>query len=115
MDAFSTGSAAPLPPCPIVPGDPAFEPWISLAFTGSIGDIERVNVAQLAAFYGDAARWSSPPRRAGVLDRSPGDSSNIAIAPGIFATTRCGGSTHLVHFFSTADDERRRGSTPTAP
>ena len=59
-----------------------FEPWMALTFTeGSIGgDIERVNLGRLAAFYGDSL---------GVDDGSEGDgppaepsgSNGIAIAP----------------------------------
>src|SRR5256885_1194145 len=38
-----------------------FEPWMALSFTeGSIGgDIERISVRELAAFYGDSARAES--------------------------------------------------------
>jgi acyl-homoserine-lactone acylase len=75
-----------------------FEPWMALSFTeGSIGgDIERVDVRELAAFYGDSARSSprgagdGPGPRAGdggpaVGDvdplREPDGSNGIAIAP----------------------------------
>ncbi|MDB5695082.1 MAG: acylase [Sphingomonas bacterium] len=57
-----------------------FEPWMALSFTeGSIGgDIEKVDLAQLAAFYGTAA-----PQLARVpdADAEPRGSNGIAIAP----------------------------------
>ncbi|MGA9343200.1 MAG: penicillin acylase family protein [Rhodanobacteraceae bacterium] len=59
-----------------------FEPWMALSFTeGSIGgDIERVNLKQLAAFYGD----DSVPVAEATLHPSwvePTGSNGIAIAP----------------------------------
>ena len=59
-----------------------FEPWMALSFTeGSIGgDIEKVNLGQLEAFYGKAAvsqtasRYDGPPAE-------PGGSNGMAIAP----------------------------------
>ncbi|MGQ0703691.1 MAG: penicillin acylase family protein [Gemmatimonadales bacterium] len=63
-----------------------FEPWMSLSFTeGSIGgDIERINLAQLRAFYDSTAepsirRDAEPPEEA--LDEEPRGSNGIAIAP----------------------------------
>ena len=60
-----------------------FEPWMALTFSeGSIGgDIERVDVDDLAAFYGDSG--SGPTRRArgDGLPEEPGGSNGIAIAP----------------------------------
>ncbi len=59
-----------------------FEPWMALTFTeGSIGgDIERVNLAQLEAFYGKA-----PVSQAAAIeidpDEEPTGSNGIAIAP----------------------------------
>ncbi|HEX6133536.1 MAG TPA: penicillin acylase family protein [Longimicrobiales bacterium] len=68
-----------------------FEPWMALSFTeGSIGgDIERINLDQLAAFYGGAA---APAPQPSPLDESaawtaaglvpePRGSNGIAIAP----------------------------------
>jgi len=60
-----------------------FEPWMALSFTeGSIGgDIERVDLRELAAFYGDT---SSTARAAGDGDdplAEPSGSNGIAIAP----------------------------------
>ena len=62
-----------------------FEPWMALAFSeGSIGgDIERVDLHQLAAFYGDTAAPAAsigdgPPPE-------PSGSNGIAIAPSITA------------------------------
>ncbi|HST37506.1 MAG TPA: penicillin acylase family protein [Allosphingosinicella sp.] len=54
-----------------------FEPWMALSFTeGSIGgDIERVDLAQLAAFYGERHAASAPP------ERDPRGSNGIAVAP----------------------------------
>src|SRR5690242_7887828 len=63
-----------------------FEPWMALSFSeGSIGgDIERVNLNQLAAFYGGARA----PNDDGSLEDGdgpaapePGGSNGIAIAP----------------------------------
>jgi acyl-homoserine-lactone acylase len=59
-----------------------FEPWMALTFTeGSIGgDIERVNVSQLEAFYGKGPQsQASGPENA--QDEEPGGSNGIAIAP----------------------------------
>src|SRR5579862_3213367 len=59
-----------------------FEPWMALAFTeGSIGgDIERINLNQLEAFYGKA-----PVSQTASADESrsaePSGSNGIAIAP----------------------------------
>jgi acyl-homoserine-lactone acylase len=68
-----------------------FEPWMALSFTeGSIGgDIERVNLNQLQAFYGkDADRQAfhrAPGNRTPYADESqpaePGGSNGMAIAP----------------------------------
>ena len=70
-----------------------FEPWMALSFTeGSIGsDIERVNLNQLAAFYGKQAEASAPaaPTVASAGTGSdqqqeaaePGGSNGVAIAP----------------------------------
>ena len=73
-----------------------FEPWMALSFTeGSIGgDIERVNLTELAAFYGDST-VQRPARRGGDGGddplAEPSGSNGIAIAP---AFTR-GGHTLL--------------------
>ncbi len=61
-----------------------FEPWMALSFTeGSIGgDIERVSVPDLAAFYGDSAL--APRRRRGDGEdplAEPSGSNGFAIAP----------------------------------
>jgi acyl-homoserine lactone acylase PvdQ len=58
-----------------------FEPWMALSFTeGSIGgDMERVNVNQLQAFYGRTPASQLPPEPP-VLDE-PGGSNGIAVAP----------------------------------
>src|SRR6201994_532268 len=57
-----------------------FEPWMALSFTeGSIGgDIERVELKKLEAFYGrhDQATASLP-----VQEVEPGGSNGVAIAP----------------------------------
>ena len=61
-----------------------FEPWMALSFTeGSIGgDIERVDLRELAAFYGDV---SGSGRTGGDQDddplADPSGSNGIAIAP----------------------------------
>ena len=65
-----------------------FEPWMALSFTeGSIGgDIERINLNQLEAFYGKAPGGAAPaaagPRPPEVpLDEEPRGSNGAAIAP----------------------------------
>src|SRR5947208_8254710 len=59
-----------------------FEPWMALTFSeGSIGgDIEKVNVNQLAAFYGKVALPASSSDEIGVY-HEPTGSNGIAIAP----------------------------------
>src|SRR4051812_22986569 len=56
-----------------------FEPWMALSFTeGSIGgDIERIDLAALEAFYGKAR----PLALAAPADNEPRGSNGIAIAP----------------------------------
>ena len=60
-----------------------FEPWMALAFSeGSIGgDIERVDLGELAAFYGDGST-RPPPVELPDQPREPTGSNGIAIAPG---------------------------------
>jgi len=59
-----------------------FEPWMALSFTeGSIGgDIERVNLKQLEAFYGKS-QLNSGANNPGVVDDEPRGSNGIAIGP----------------------------------
>jgi acyl-homoserine-lactone acylase len=59
-----------------------FEPWMALSFSeGSIGgDIEHVNINQLAAFYGGDANAATPSIK-GVEDNEPRGSNGIAISP----------------------------------
>jgi acyl-homoserine-lactone acylase len=58
-----------------------FEPWMALSFTeGSIGgDIERIDLDELAAFYGDAPRPT--PVATVELPREPSGSNGFAIGP----------------------------------
>jgi len=58
-----------------------YEPWMALSFSeGSIGgDIERVRLGALQAFYGGARTARAVPERA--ADNEPGGSNGIAIAP----------------------------------
>ncbi len=65
-----------------------FEPWMALSFSeGSIGgDIEKVNLGQLQAFYGSAPSDAAPSalRRGDVGDEfpaEPGGSNGAAVAP----------------------------------
>jgi acyl-homoserine-lactone acylase len=63
-----------------------FEPWMALSFTeGSIGgDIERINVNQLAAFYGTGPAAIPAPPGPAEDDGAPPEptgSNGIAIAP----------------------------------
>jgi acyl-homoserine-lactone acylase len=71
-----------------------FEPWMTLAFTeGSIGgDIERIDLDQLGAFYGRNAesqilrdKAASQMRSEADANREPSGSNGIAIAPSITA------------------------------
>jgi acyl-homoserine-lactone acylase len=57
-----------------------FEPWMALSFTeGSIGgDIERIDLQQLAQFYGDTTKVADAP-----LDPERRGSNGIAIAPAL--------------------------------
>jgi acyl-homoserine-lactone acylase len=58
-----------------------FEPWMALSFTeGSIGgDVERVDLAALAAFYGDDSTRAQPVEVTALAE--PSGSNGIAIAP----------------------------------
>jgi acyl-homoserine-lactone acylase len=61
-----------------------FEPWMALTFSeGSIGgDIERVNLQQLAEFYGERAEPTPPASMAtSDIPREPGGSNGAAISP----------------------------------
>lgn len=63
-----------------------FEPWMALSFTeGSIGgDVERVPLSQLEAFYGRReVAWTDVER--GRAEREPGGSNGIAIGPALSA------------------------------
>jgi len=59
-----------------------FEPWMALSFTeGSIGgDIERVDLGELAAFYGDGSTRPAPAD-VSELPKEPSGSNGFAIAP----------------------------------
>ncbi|WP_425228800.1 penicillin acylase family protein [Sphingomonas sp.] len=66
-----------------------FEPWMALSFSeGSIGgDIEKVDLAGLRAFYGSGDPAShSLSRRATVPDEEPRGSNGIAIGPRLSAS-----------------------------
>jgi acyl-homoserine-lactone acylase len=60
-----------------------FEPWMALSFTeGSIGgDIEKVNLNQLEAFYGGHAPASTSGDDEEELYKEPSGSNGVAIAP----------------------------------
>ncbi len=64
-----------------------FEPWMALSFTeGSIGgDIERVNLNQLQAFYGNAPASSASSEES---EPEPTGSNGIAVAPSNTAARR---------------------------
>ena len=85
MDAFADGLNFYLQQHPEVKPRviTRFEPWMALAFTeGSIGgDIERVSVSDLAAFYGGAPDQTAPGARADGSPVEPGGSNGIALAP----------------------------------
>jgi acyl-homoserine-lactone acylase len=59
-----------------------FEPWMALSFTeGSIGgDIEKVNLGQLQAFYGKTPAAPEPQPRY-EQPQEPGGSNGMAVAP----------------------------------
>jgi acyl-homoserine lactone acylase PvdQ len=63
-----------------------FEPWMALSFTeGSIGgDIERINVSDLAALYGNSGN-AGPRSGDEDFELDPSGSNGIAIAPSIAA------------------------------
>jgi acyl-homoserine-lactone acylase len=69
-----------------------FEPWMALSFTeGSIGgDIERIDLDQLAAFYGNKPKLAL----AKEIDIEPRGSNGIAIAPKL---TSDGGALLLIN------------------
>src|SRR5262249_6006960 len=64
-----------------------FEPWMALSFTeGSIGgDIEKVNLSQLEAFYGNGSAASTSGASAidddEELYKEPSGSNGVAISP----------------------------------
>lgn len=60
-----------------------FEPWMALSFTeGSIGgDIERVNIGQLTAFYGREPMSQTMPEDDDDTVAEPAGSNGVAIAP----------------------------------
>ncbi len=86
MDAFADGLNYFLYKHPDVKPR-VFEPWMALSFTeGSIGgDIESINVRDLAAFYGDSAGAARTSGDADELDFDPSGSNGIAIAPRLAA------------------------------
>src|SRR6202163_4528237 len=59
-----------------------FEPWMALSFTeGSVGgDIEKVNLTQLQAFYGKVPVSQSPPEH-DDQPAEPSGSNGMAVAP----------------------------------
>jgi acyl-homoserine-lactone acylase len=82
MDAFADGANFYLAKHPEVKPRviQRFEPWMALSFTeGSIGgDIERVELKKLEAFYGRSNQATTSPPTPEV---EPGGSNGIAIAP----------------------------------
>jgi len=64
-----------------------FEPWMALSFTeGSIGgDIERINLRDLAALYGDSAAAARTSGDGEDWESDPSGSNGIAIAPRLAA------------------------------
>ena len=85
MDAWADGLNCYLATHPQV--QPAvitrFEPWMALSFSeGSIGgDIERVPLGQLEAFYGGKPAGRCRPANDGLVFREPHGSNGFAIAP----------------------------------
>jgi acyl-homoserine-lactone acylase len=66
-----------------------FEPWMALSFTeGSIGgDIERIDLRELAAFYGEATARPEPAEVSDAV-KEPSGSNGFAIAPSNTANRR---------------------------
>src|SRR6266705_985032 len=64
-----------------------FEPWMALSFTeGSIGgDIERINLRDLAALYGDSGAVAPRSGDDDEWEADPSGSNGIAIAPPLTA------------------------------
>src|SRR3954470_22893927 len=63
-----------------------FEPWMALSFTeGSIGgDIERIDLGELAAFYGENSTRPAPAQadeKTSELVKEPSGSNGFAVAP----------------------------------
>ncbi|HZG10046.1 MAG TPA: penicillin acylase family protein [Allosphingosinicella sp.] len=83
-----------------------FEPWMALSFTeGSIGgDIERIDLAALQAFYGGKGRALAAARA--EPDREPRGSNGFAVAP---ANTKGGKALLLINphtsFFFRAEQQ----------
>jgi acyl-homoserine lactone acylase PvdQ len=73
-----------------------FEPWMALSFSeGSIGgDIERVNLAQLEAFYGKAPEATLTAAAETGMEPEPTGSNGIAVAP---ANTTAGQALLLIN------------------
>jgi acyl-homoserine-lactone acylase len=65
-----------------------FEPWMALTFTeGSIGgDIERINLGRLEAFYGDGLEEQHVALENGARFEEPRGSNGFAVAPSNSAT-----------------------------
>jgi acyl-homoserine-lactone acylase len=84
MDAFADGLNFYLAKHPDVKPRviTRFEPWMALSFTeGSIGgDIERINLARLEAFYGKVAVSALPSEEDDEVEE-PRGSNGMAIAP----------------------------------
>ena len=85
MDAFADGANDYLARHPRVKPRVIqhFEPWMALSFTeGSIGgDIERVDLKQLEAFYGKTTAASVRDNAGSLYDPEPSGSNGFAIAP----------------------------------
>jgi acyl-homoserine-lactone acylase len=84
MQAWAAGLNAYLADHPMVKPKvlTRFEPWMALAFTeGSIGgDIERVPLSQLRAFY-EHRQVAMTAQERGLIWREPAGSNGMAIAP----------------------------------
>nr|WP_243455967.1 penicillin acylase family protein [Sphingosinicella sp. BN140058] len=89
-----------------------FEPWMALSFTeGSIGgDIERIDLAALQAFYGGKGRALAAVQSAGGEDLEPRGSNGFAIAP---SNTKGGHALLLINphtsFFFRAEQQVTSG------
>src|ERR1044071_3878510 len=94
-----------------------FEPWMALSFTeGSIGgDIEKVNLNQLEAFYGNGPVKISMLRRGTPFERAARIAAVRAAADAAAITEPGGSNGFAVTPLTTTAWSPRQGTMGTAP